>query len=367
MSINRPRLRSQRAFTLVELLVVIAIIGVLVSLLLPAVQAAREAARRSQCANNLKQFGLAIHNFHDVNLRLPPAGGNDQSTEFGTAGTGGRWGSSWLVYILPHMEQGQIYEKFRFTGNGGGSGWGNGATTADATNNVIVARNISISSFHCPSSPLSKWCRGPHTGRREIMAPSYVAIAGGARNLIPTSVYNETRVNNGGTASNCCSGGQHSASGAIVAAGKHSLASLTDGTSNVWMVSENANWVFTANNSRQDYRSCAQHGWIIGWRANCTPPSCGNNNDQRTFNFTTVRYPINHFSQRIHGLPNHPGNCATHGICENSSTNYPLSSAHPGGVMVLLADGSVRFTSQTIKLDVMGRFVHRDDKLPVSE
>src|SRR6267142_6033154 len=90
------------AFTLVELLVVIAIIGVLVALLLPAVQAAREAARRTQCSNNLKQLGLAAHNFNDTFSRLPPGGGAQggggglsASTDYG----------SWLVYLLPYVEQ----------------------------------------------------------------------------------------------------------------------------------------------------------------------------------------------------------------------------------------------------------------------
>ncbi len=361
--------RRHSGFTLVELLVVIAIIGVLVALLLPAVQAAREAARRSSCSNNLKQFGLAIHNFHDTYNRLPPAGANDQMSEFGKAPPGGRWGASWLVHILPFIEGGTIYDKFLFNGNNGGAGWGNPSATTDALNNVTMARNLSIKNFICPSSPLHPWCRGPHRGIREIMAPSYVAISGGANNLIPTTVYNETRINIGRSTPDCCSGGHHSASGAIVAAGKHSLAALTDGTSNVWMVSENANFVITVNNTKQDYRSCAQHGWIIGWRANCTPPLCPNapsRTDQRTFNFTTVRWPINHFSRPTDGLPAHPGNCGTHGICNNSSTNYPLNSAHPGGVNVLLGDGSVRFVAQTIALDAMGRFVHRDDGLPVA-
>src|SRR5262245_16793706 len=100
--------RHARGFTLIELLVVIAIIGVLIALLLPAVQAAREAARRIQCTNNLKQIGLALHNYHDRFGTFPLGGVNDRSDSFGG------WGGSanaltWRALILPEMELGNVY------------------------------------------------------------------------------------------------------------------------------------------------------------------------------------------------------------------------------------------------------------------
>lgn len=93
----RPGNRRRCGFTLVELLVVIAIIGILVALMLPAVQAAREAARRSQCANNLKQIGLAVHGFHDARGKVPPAVYWDESP-------------SWLVLIMPYLEYPHVYD-----------------------------------------------------------------------------------------------------------------------------------------------------------------------------------------------------------------------------------------------------------------
>ena len=107
--------RNRSAFTLIELLVVIAIIAVLIALLLPAVQQAREAARRSQCKNNLKQRGLAMHNYHDIYNRFTP-GAVYQGTG-GTAATGGReanWGTTWAISILPLIEQQSLYNIYDF-------------------------------------------------------------------------------------------------------------------------------------------------------------------------------------------------------------------------------------------------------------
>ncbi len=107
---DTTELRKSQGFTLIELLVVIAIIAVLTALILPAVQQAREAARRTQCKNNLKQLGLALHNYHDRHRTLPPgyvslydSNGND---------TGPGWG--WLSFLLPDMEQSAAWRQISF-------------------------------------------------------------------------------------------------------------------------------------------------------------------------------------------------------------------------------------------------------------
>src|SRR5215204_6960624 len=112
----RSIMKKRGAFTLIELLVVIAIIAILIALLVPAVQKVREAAARTQCINNLKNIGLALHSFHDANKRLPPG----TSTDTPPWGSGGGHGSSWKVFILPYIEQGALFNKWQFTG---GSGW----------------------------------------------------------------------------------------------------------------------------------------------------------------------------------------------------------------------------------------------------
>src|SRR6476660_7045106 len=110
---KRLRSSAHRGFTLIELLVVIAIIAVLIALLLPAVQAAREAARRAQCTNNLKQLGLAVHNYHSTYNVLPAEDMWMGAT--GGSGTGNSswgWNASWPICLLPNPEQGPLYNAY---------------------------------------------------------------------------------------------------------------------------------------------------------------------------------------------------------------------------------------------------------------
>jgi prepilin-type N-terminal cleavage/methylation domain-containing protein/prepilin-type processing-associated H-X9-DG protein len=133
----------RRGFTLIELLVVIAIIAVLIALLLPAVQAAREAARRAQCVNNLKQIGLALHNYHDVNGAFPMGSGNCQTTAPGTYFP--KQGLSIHCAILPQLEQNSIYNAINFL-------WGDEETTTNLPYPIqLTAQSAQISAFVCPS------------------------------------------------------------------------------------------------------------------------------------------------------------------------------------------------------------------------
>ena len=317
--------RNRRGFTLIELLVVIAIIAILIALLVPAVQKVREAASRTQCINNLKQIGLALHGFHDANKRLPP-GAADDTPPFGTQG-GANWGSSWMVYILPFLDQGPLYSKWDFAG--GNSGFVNG------TNGPLV-NNLNLVAYRCPSSTVAQFANSWNGWTK--MNVSYTGIAGSA-------------VTPGGTGNyptGCCNGagGYSSDSGILYADSRVTMVGITDGTSNTWIVGEQSNHLLDANRSpvTGGYNSgVGNSSGIYGWTMGA---AIGNQSvaawgDGRAFNCTAVRYQINQIGF---------ANSGASGTGNDVGQNFPLSSNHTGGVNMLFADGTVHFASNSMSL-----------------
>jgi prepilin-type N-terminal cleavage/methylation domain-containing protein/prepilin-type processing-associated H-X9-DG protein len=331
---------GREGFTLVELLVVIAIIGILIALLLPAVQAAREAARRSQCTNNLKQMGLALHTHHDVYLRFPPGAAADQMP-FGKQASRSGYGSSWMVYMLPFIEQKVLYDKWLFTGNSG----------VFLKENMLAINNLVIPGFACPSSPLttqwsgSTYINGTDTSNR--MAVHYLGISGAIDGLIPG--YTESRT------AQVTRSGRVGGGGILIPNGKIRFADVTDGSSNVMAISEDGDWLVGTDGAKKDWRACQTWGWTIGTNSGALVPAF---DGDAVWNLDTIRYPINKKT-------GWSGDKAATGVGNDCPNNTPLNSTHPGGVNVLLADGSVRFLGETITLDLLARLAIRDDGKPL--
>lgn len=321
----------RRAFTLVELLVVIAIIGVMVGLLLPAVQAAREAARRMQCSNNLKQLSLALHNYHSTYNKLPYS----CSPQTGAVGTRQR-GASWIIRIFPYIEQNAAYDQLIF---GGDFTMQDGPLPAQ---NFAVLNNLVVPTLECPSSPLPKTqtyttnANGPVT----LQMINYVGIAGsywrgGTANIVSTDPQTNAygiAVHNGMLVP------QSNTSRAA------SFASSTDGTSNTMIVAEQSGYFIDLSGNKIDRRS-------NGWRGGAWGNGAGAND--WTQNVTTVRYPIGTFGGTGNDQP--------------YAANVALNSTHPGGINATLSDGSVRFLSESVNFEIITALSDRADGTPIGE
>lgn len=320
----RSQLRRRGGFTLIELLVVIAIIAVLIALLLPAVQQAREAARRSQCKNNLKQLGLALHGFHDTFNRFP-AGTNPDTEPWKTPGAAdAHYGSNWKVFTLPYIDQATIYSKWKFDTS---SGYSNGT-------NLPMLSGLMLSVHRCPSSTLPDFSTRWHKG----MYTSYTALSG---SYTDPGVY--------ATAG----GGGVSDHGVLGARSMVKIKDITDGTSNTVMVGEQSNDLRDANNNIILGNA---YGGSVGISVTAQGPdpwSIGSpiSGTTELYNITTVRYAINKT-----GMVLNAGGCA-----DNVGNNIPLSSQHIGGCHLLFADGSVHFLSNNMNLQTLYYAACRDD------
>lgn len=288
--------RERRAFTLVELLVVITIIGILIALLLPAVQAAREAARRGQCSNNLKQLGLALLNYESTFGSFPPAAINSNQM-------------TWRTLILPGLEQDSLYQRVNF--RGGSTAAGVVVFNTQGREQIGLER---VDAFLCPSS----------VGPADIRSPNNpVTVAGvavypytahyygvlGPIGLNPITNANYQTQYPGTWFGDCATQGTSGYPAGI------KLADISDGTSNTFLLGELA-W-----RGMDRYRA-----WTWGFY---TDPS-----GTALLGSKNVMYPIN--SKLPPATPNVGHN------------QIAFGSQHPGGCQFAMADGSARFVSQTI-------------------
>jgi len=339
---------------LIELLVVIAIIAILIGLLLPAVQKVRAAADRIRCQNHLKQIGIGLHAHHDSLDRLPPGTSQDQPP-FGPGAS--NWGASWMVYLLPYIEQAGLYSNLVI---GGGTGYGNG--TNGAIFSPAAGREVVIKLYRCPATTLPPLTTSNVPGASgRMMLPTYVGISGATPSALAGTGYTEARLWDGNGSAGCCSGGQTSGGGVLAANSLVRIPDITDGSSNTMVVSEQADFLTTANGSKVAWNAAGPHGWTIGHGNSAQITSTAVGGDRRVFNCTTIRWMINQKT----GWPDAPGNCGSVGVCDNTGNNIPLNSTHPSAVNALMGDGSARLISESTSLGVLGLLATRDDGRPL--
>ncbi|MDD3588191.1 MAG: DUF1559 domain-containing protein [Thermoguttaceae bacterium] len=321
------------AFTLVELLVVIAIIGILIALLLPAVQAAREAARRMQCTNNLKQLGIGLHNYHDVNNYFPPSRVGDYNTV--------NWGLiSFHVAMLSFCEQQSRFESFIKAGTA--TAWP--SRTAD-----IGALKGKIPYMYCPSDPVAE----TPSYSSGLSRSSYYGSIGDTLGRTNRTTQNTRGFFGGGSA------GDPNPVNCVL---YRNMSDILDGTSNTIAMSESltvsqAGLLDTAG-------SIAFLGAPSSVVSN-SPAIClntlntsdtryfkegtdttGTQKESRGYAFSDGRTGVVFFQTVM--PPNSPNCCASYAHSDSDGGLYSASSRHKGGVNVVLADGSVRFVSDTI-------------------
>ncbi len=290
-------LQLRRAFTLIELLVVIAIIAILIALLLPAVQQAREAARRSQCKNNLKQIGLALQNYHDTHRTFPPGvvlqrADNDFIGD-GSNGTHSVESWGWAAFLLPQIEQTALYNQ------------GNIGTGGKLESAITTVAMTPIPAFRCPSdngpsirngAPQARWATSNYKGNC------------GHRNCA-------FHTNSGGKIQPIAIMGSSDYGGLFSTDSKREIKDITDGTSNTIIVGEIA-WM----RGTVTHYAAAWAGCLQGEQGNCADDVVASG-----------RAPINTQS--------------TSGDIRAES----FSSLHTGGAHFVFADGSVHFISENIQ------------------
>jgi prepilin-type N-terminal cleavage/methylation domain-containing protein/prepilin-type processing-associated H-X9-DG protein len=364
----------RRGFTLIELLVVVAIIAVLIALLLPAVQSAREAARRAQCSNNLKQLGLALHNYLTQQGTFPPLVQNGSFNVWGnTFGTNGLyydpWPLDWTASILGQMDQTVLYNQLNFSMS---SGWAGYTSVGwDPQNTSVLATQVA--SLLCPSEDMKNPTIGPGTRK------NYVANIGGPADFMAWSgmfvpLKDNPPFDYSGVYSNGNSGTTFG------------IESVTDGSSNTAMLSETlmgsgpASPVALSATTRPSTYQFEIPGLIAYWdqgpqggqtaqfflqacrglvgstlSKGTNTPANGNiwlaSNAQSCLMWDSYNHFMTPNSPSCSRIPplNYPYYTTGYGVFYDA---MPPSSNHPGGINIAFADGSVRFLKNNINNQV---------------
>jgi prepilin-type N-terminal cleavage/methylation domain-containing protein/prepilin-type processing-associated H-X9-DG protein len=301
-------LRRRLGFTIVELLVVIAIIGVLVSLLLPAVQAAREAGRRVQCQNHLKQLGVALHNYHDTLKAFPPSH------------LAAPWRHNWAPFLFPYLEQQNLQDVYNWSAH-----WYSPANQS--------AINVHVEVLWCPSAPggpdrTDQLGGGLTAATSDFAPPTGVAPAVKQSGLIPQT---------------------QNLTGALRPNQKTAMSDIRDGTSNTLVFAEDA--------GRPTFYIASGLG----------PP----NNNPGAGNLPVINGRVQGagWADFVNSIPLHsslPDGLTMPGPCGiNCTNNNEAFGFHPGGVNIVFCDGSVRLVQENIGLAVYAALITKAGREPI--
>ena len=331
----RPALRHS-GFTLIELLVVIAIVAILIALLLPAVQNARESARRTHCRNNLRQIGIALANYHDVNRMLPPAlinSGRLDSFPFYSNGNRVLNTTGWTL-LLPYLDQATTYQQYDFNQCSSQSAWGGMPVAGlDTANQQLTA--TAISAFECPSDPVA--------GQISTFAPGTTHVysrRNGRRTsyLFSTGVFTDWDVTWNETSDDIRRGmfGNNSAA---------RMRDLTDGASNSIAIGE--------SHGGDQHKVSPHFGpWGLTGSHTCCHGRVVSDSDSSVdqIHFTDLRW-------------------GTNAAWDASGKSYAwvFNSTHTGGAQFVFGDGAVKFLSDTIDYRLFCLLNYIQDGRPVGD
>lgn len=329
-------------FTLVELLVVIAIIGILVALLLPAIQAAREAARRTQCTNNIRQLALGVLNYESAYKEFPPGGRSFNNL-------------SWRCFILPYIEEQTIYDELKSYGGFLEGECRDGTTQNYGTHKANYIARHKIDGFLCPSSTDFDVKGSFYLDNRTVPThlSHYMGVAGPVGRDPATGLLYPQKFTTDTNGSSALNYGGYGMSGILGLNYKVTPKNITDGMSKTLMIGELSRNVLPGNG-----QAGSGNAWTAGCLISGTKDPITNNNDKST---TTRAYGA---MKNVAYAINFPWSDS--GATIDLDNNMAFSSYHAGGAQFAMADGSVRMISEDIAMVTYLASASRNNDEPYS-